>query len=117
MDVKTLHGHIFTCAYCDKIHFEFNQLSIDFANLYLLSGFKSYLVQTEKRYIGSRETNQFVRKIHIPFPNTNIKMVLNTPELKELIKLIEFFLNRYSSEIEKKELQKKLSILHKKDLN
>ncbi len=117
MDIKTLHGHIFTCSRCHKIHFEFNQLSIDFANLYLLNGFKSYLDQIDQNNKYSNETQQYIRKIHIPFPRTNLKMVLTQNELKELIILIQTFVRRYRSELEKKDILKKLSAFTKIDLN
>ena len=65
VDIKTYHGHIFTCNKCSKFHFEFNQLGIDFSKLDTLKDFGKYLNElNEDDALSYNESNNFIRKIH-----------------------------------------------------
>ncbi|WP_068474216.1 DUF6686 family protein [Saccharicrinis aurantiacus] len=118
MDIKTLHGHIFTCSNCSKIHFEFNQFSMDFSNLDIVKDFKSYINQINAfKEEDKFRNNSYMKKIQIPFPRTSIKMVLSSIDLDELKILISTFVKDYEQELEEKKLLKKLSNIEKKNMN
>ncbi|MGQ1786923.1 MULTISPECIES: DUF6686 family protein [unclassified Saccharicrinis] len=118
IDIKTLHGHIFTCEKCNKFHFEFNQLAIDFSSLNILDNFYDYLNKLEGNEFEKINFNTlYHRKIHIPFPNTAIKMVLSQVDLKELKILISMFLKEYKTAEEESLMMKNLTHISEKQLN
>ncbi|WP_075591573.1 DUF6686 family protein [Labilibacter marinus] len=118
IDIKTLHGHIFTCDKCSKIHFEFNQLAINFSSLSIIEDFYSYLNKLEgDEFERINNQSQYIRKIQIPFPNTSIKMVLSKADLKELKILMQMFIVDYRELEQKSQLIKKLSHISEKQLN
>ncbi|TLX77490.1 hypothetical protein E9993_02310 [Labilibacter sediminis] len=115
---KSVNGHMFTCSKCDKIHFEFNQIGIDFSSIDILRDFYNYLVKidgVEFETLNKKTTYQ--RKIHIPFPNTAIKLLLSLNDLNELITLIHKFIHKYNLKVQKRVFMRKLSNISSKQLN
>ncbi len=118
VDIKTYHGHIFTCNKCSKFHFEFNQLGIDFSKLNTLKDFGKYLNElNEDDALNYNESNNFIRKIHILFPGTSLKLVLDSMDLKELRILVKTFVDEYESELKQAEFISKLTQIRKDQHN
>jgi hypothetical protein len=118
IDVKTLNGHIFTCEKCTKIHFEFNQLGIDFSSVDILTDFYRYMCQVDGDNIEKEnKPSQYNKKIHIPFPNTTLKMVLSNFDLVELIVLVDTFIKEYNRQQKKYEVIRRLSKIKTDQLN
>lgn len=114
VDIKTYNGHIFTCDRCDKFHFEFNQIGIDFSKLDTLKSFGKYLDDLdEDSILKYNRTNNFNRKIHVQFPGTAIKMVLSNTDLNEIRVLIKTFVQEYELELQESMLIKDLTKLRK----
>ncbi len=118
VDVKTLHGHLFTCNKCNKFHFEFNQIGIDFSSFEVIKNFHKYLEEVDGKQFESlnKETN-YRRKIHIPFPKTAIKFTLDHTDLMELIILLSTFIEEYSEELKAQIFIRQLSEIKIGQLN
>ncbi|MCW3804278.1 DUF6686 family protein [Plebeiibacterium marinum] len=118
VDIKTLHGHLFTCESCNKFHFEYNQFGIDFPSLNSIENFRDYLsrINPDDFERANKET-RYKRKIHIPFPNTAIKMLLAAIEIKELKVLLSTFIEEYKIAEEENKAIKYLSKLSNNQLN
>ncbi len=118
VDIKTYHGHIFTCNKCSKFHFEFNQVGIDFSKLDTLKDFEKYLNNIDFEYILKHNNdNNFIRKIHIPISGTSLKLLLDAMDLKELKILVKTFIEEYESELKQAEFINKLTHITKNLLN
>ncbi|SMO66337.1 hypothetical protein SAMN06265379_104189 [Saccharicrinis carchari] len=118
INIKSQHGHLFTCNKCNKFHFEFNQIAIDFSSVKALENFQNYLIEINGEEFELLNIDTFYnRKIHIPFPNTAIKMVLSQNDLKELKVLVTNFINHYKRAQEDTRMLKNLSIISEKQLN
>jgi hypothetical protein len=118
INIKTLHGHLFTCGKCNKYHFEFNQFGIDFSSLNALNDFKDYLSELDsEEFERINQNSQYNRKIQIPFPNTSIKMLLSSMELKELIVLLATFIHEYNIAVTENEAIRQLSKLSANQMN
>lgn len=116
--IKSQHGHFFSCNKCNKFHFEFNQIAIDFSTLKILENFQSYLMAIDGEDFEQINANSsYIRKIHIPFPNTAIKMVLSKADLKELKVLVTNFINDYKRAEEETRMIKNLSNISEGQLN
>ncbi len=110
VEVYTTNGHLFTCDKCNKFHFEFNQIGIDFATLDTVKEFQSYLNQVNNgNFEEINKDSQYKRKIHIPFYKTSIKLLLNKNDLKELIYLIDAFLKYFQQKTDDQKLMRQLS--------
>ncbi|GAF02644.1 DUF6686 family protein [Saccharicrinis fermentans] len=118
VDIRTIHGHLFTCDKCNKFHFEFNQIAIDFSTIQILDNFHDYLskLQGDKFERLNRKT-KYIRKIHIPFPNTAIKLVLSPTDLQELKTLIYRFIKEYKMIEEESIMIKKLTYISERQWN
>lgn len=118
IDIRTLHGHLFTCSKCNKFHFEFNQFGIDFSSLNALTDFKEYLNELDAdEFEQINKNSQYNRKIQIPFPNTSIKMLLSSMELKELVVLLSTFIHEYNIAVSENEAIRQLSKLSANQMN
>lgn len=118
INIKSQHGHFFTCNKCNKFHFEFNQIAIDFSSLKILENFQNYLLEINGEEFEQLNTNTlYNRKIHIPFPNTSIKLVLSQADLNELKGLVSTFVHDYKSAEEESRMIKKLSHISNGQLN
>lgn len=118
IDIKTANGHLFTCNNCKKIHFEFNQISIDFSSINMVDKFYNHLTSIDgKIYESLNNSTGFNRKIHIPFPNTTIKMVLSSMDLEELKILLSTFIHDYKIEETETQFIRNLSKVSHKQLN
>jgi len=118
LDIKTKHGHLFTCNKCNKFHFEFNQMAIDFSSLKIVENFYSYLKTIDgNEFERINRNTQYHRKIQIPFPNTTIKLVLSQTDLSEIKTLIENFISKYKKSEFENQMIKKLSQVSVKQLN
>ncbi len=118
IDTKSIHGHLFTCDKCNKFHFEFNQIAIDFSSISILENFHEYLTKLDgNEFEQINSHTQYIRKIHIPFPNTSIKMVLSQADLAELKVLVENFTKKYKTVEFETSMIKKLSQFSEKQLN
>ncbi len=116
--IKSKQGHFFTCHKCNKFHFEFNQIAIDFSTLKILENFQNYLMGINgEAFEQLNADTSYIRKIHIPFPNTAIKMVLSQADLKELKALVTAFINDYKRTEEEARMIKKLSYISDGQLN
>lgn len=118
VNVNTVNGHVFTCNNCKKIHFEFNQFGIDFSSIDIVKNFYKQLVSIDGRKFESlNESTGYNRKIHIPFPNTAIKMMLSSIDLEELKILLSTFIKDYESKEEESRFIRDLSKISSKQLN
>ncbi len=118
IDIKTLNGHLFTCDKCSKFHFEFNQLAIDFTSIKVLEDFLNFFNKMDgEMFEKMNQATSYVRKIHVPFPNTSIKMVLSQTDLIELKVLVRTFINDYKAAEEENRAIRELSIISEKQLN
>ncbi len=118
VDIKTYHGHIFTCNRCNKFHFEFNQVGIDFAKFETLIEFGKYLNDIDAEYIlKHNDENGFIRKIHIPISGTSLKLVLDSMDLTELRTLVQTFIEEYKIELKQAEFISKLTHITKDQRN
>ncbi len=118
VNVKTEHGHLFSCTKCKKFHFEFNQLGIDFNSFKSIKDFNIYLSEiTGELFEQANKSDLFHRKIHIPFQGTAIKMLLNNTDLQELKRLVEIFIRKYEKQLKQKEMMNQLSLIKSEQLN
>ncbi len=118
VNIKTAHGHLFTCNRCNKIHFEFNQIAIDFSSIKTLESFLNYLKNIDYEEFEKINNNtHYIRKIHIPFPNTSIKMVLSQIDLKEITMLTSMFIKNYKMVENEEQMIKKLVEISERQLN
>jgi len=118
VDIKTYHGHIFTCNKCNKFHFEFNQVGIDFSKLDTLKEFSKYLYDIDSDYIlKHNDENNFIRKIHIPISGTSLKLMLDTKDLDELRILVKSFIEEYQRELKQAEFIYQLTHIRKDQHN
>lgn len=89
----SVNGQIFKCKHCNNIHLEYMNLGIDFDSLGILSEFMVYLDSINTQYYETKNRhNKYRRKIMIPLPKTNIKMMLNSSEVAELRRLLGSYL-------------------------
>jgi len=118
IDIKTVNGHLFTCNSCNKIHFEFNQINIDFSSINIANNFFNHLSSIDGNlYESLNNETGFNRKIHIPFPNTTIKMVLSIMDLEELKILFSTFISNYKTQETEALFIKNLTTVSHKQLN
>ncbi len=118
VNVKTKHGHLFSCTKCKLFHFEFNQLGIDFSSFKAIKNFSNYLSEISgEMFEQANESTLYNRKIHIPFQGTAIKMLLNSSDLHELKRLVELFIRKYEKQVKQKELLNHLSLIKSEQRN
>lgn len=118
VDIKTVHGHIFICDKCKKIHFEFNQIGINFSSINILNNFYTNLLSIDgEAFENINMSIDYIRKIHIPFPNTSIKMLLSLQDLEELKILLATFIQEYNKQEKEYKIIKELSRMSIKHLN
>ncbi len=118
VDIKTYRGHIFTCSKCSKIHFEFNQVGIDFSGLNALVKFGEYLNNIDADHIiQQNQQNKFTKKIHIPISGTSFKFLLDEMDLTELKILVKTFIEEYKAELKQAEFISKLTHITKDQRN
>lgn len=93
-------------------------MAIDFSTIKILENFQDYLLGINGEVFEQFNANtSYVRRIHIPFPNTSIKMVLSQADLKELRVLVSTFVNDYKSAEEDSRMIKKLAYISDGQLN
>ena len=110
MVIQSANGQLFTCKSCNKIHFEFLSVAIDFVDIKALSEFNEYLNGIDfDKYEQQNRDNQYRRKVVIPFPNAGIKMMLTSGEGKELVSLVNSF--RFNYLVKKKKQRASTRIL------
>lgn len=118
IDIQSQQGHLFTCDKCAKLHFEFNQIAMDFSSLAKLESLYSYLSDIQGDDFEKLNSDTlYVRKIHIPFPNTSVKMVLSHNDLKELKVLLTKFVGEYKRVEEEDKMMKSLLHISDRQLN
>ncbi len=118
VDIKTYHGHLFTCNKCNKFHFEFNQIGINFSTLDALKDFENYLEKIDSDlFVKQNQDNSYVRKIHIPVEGSSIKLLLHPKDLEEIIVLITMFIDEYETELKDVKFIQKLTNIRKDQHN
>ena len=85
---QTQNGRIFKCPNCSKIHFEFNNLNLNFDNMDEFKHTANYFLKLDGVYWEKQNTNSyFTRKILVPIGHHNFHIMLNNEELMELKEL------------------------------
>lgn len=96
MTKQCANGQIFVCEFCKKIHLEYNNIGIDFQKIEFVRAFYNYLDSLNiAEIIKRRSISQFRRKITIPFPGTQVKLMLTSGEINELKNLLREFISEY----------------------
>ncbi len=118
VNVKTKNGHLFSCSKCKKFHLEFNQLGIDFKSFKNIKDFNYYLSLINGEFFEEQNKETlYLKKIHIPFDGTSIKMLLNSKDLEELRLLLNQFILNYEKLLEQQKLLNQLSMIKTDQLN
>lgn len=97
---NTKNGQIFICSHCQKIHLEFGNFTIDFPTLSHLKKFAQHLNDIDGQYYETRnQQTAYRRKIIIPMPGSDLKMIFTNAEIEELCSLLRSFITRQSRTI------------------
>lgn len=97
---KTTAGQIFICSHCRKIHLEFGNFTIDFAQEKQLESYYKYLLLLDGEYYTNlNRQSGYRRKIMVPVPGGETKLLFTLNELTEIRQLIRDFLNRHQNEM------------------
>lgn len=97
MKYETLHGRLFVCQSCRQIHFEYNNFALDLKDLDALAEMLNYLKAVRQTSVGDHdEQPPFARRIMIPFHGNSIRLLVNEPELDEIISLAGGFIVRWN---------------------
>ena len=76
---------IWKCSSCNKIHFEFGNITFDFKNEIKLNSFYEYLISIKKsKYFNP---NRMV----IPFRSSGISMVVNENKIDNIVESIKTY--------------------------
>lgn len=95
MKKTSKNGQIFICSSCKKIHFEFGNIGMDFQSPEKLNELLKYLQTVNSNHFETEDlTNNYRRKILIPFVNSSVKLLLSGDEITEIIKLIVSFTDK-----------------------
>jgi hypothetical protein len=93
-------GQIFVCNQCRKIHLEFGNFSYDFTSETKLNDFLNHLEQIDGLYYEElNKSSGYRRKILVPIPDTEIKILFTSNELEEIRNLIRSFTGRKRKEL------------------
>ncbi len=96
MTKQCANGQIFVCEFCKKIHLEYNNVGIDFQKIEVVRAFYDYLDSLNiAEIIKRRSISQFRRKIVVPFPHTQVRLMLTSGEISELKNLLREFITEY----------------------
>jgi hypothetical protein len=97
---RSTNGQIFICSQCRKIHLEFGNFTIDFAEETQLVNFQNHLKKLDGQYYTDlNQQSAYRRKIMVPIPGSGMKMLFTLNELDEIRQLISRFLNRHKREL------------------
>ncbi|MDX8338961.1 DUF6686 family protein [Draconibacterium sp. IB214405] len=88
--IETLNGKIFKCATCDAIHVEYKNLNFNFKEEDFWK-FAQYIQNLDgEEWTQRNKTSNFKRKIIIPVGSQVFNALLNTEELEEFKRLMNF---------------------------
>ncbi len=85
---ETENGILFRCSNCNKIHFEYKNLNINFNDKEFKS-FSAYFKKLDGQYWEKlNKNNPYKRKIIVPLGDKTVNFLLNNNELIEVKRLI-----------------------------
>ncbi len=81
---ETLNGKVFRCPKCNRVHFEYKNLNLNFTEKEYCF-FVNHVKQIKAEdYYSKANKIPFKRKIYIPIGNRSINFLLNERELLEI---------------------------------
>ncbi|WCO02670.1 DUF6686 family protein [Psychroserpens ponticola] len=87
---KVSHGELSICNECKLYHLEFNNVYFEFTTAQF-KRFKNFILTLDEAYWETKYANAKVsRKIPIPSKQTNLVLMFNRYEIRELKQLFKF---------------------------